>query len=296
MGLLDRFKKPSGPDALTWEAVARARAVPGVAGADAVDADTVLVTWAAQQGTTTLSLADVREAWTKASGFDRIELMDEVVAGLAPPPPEAEPAPGPAPEPQPAPPAETSADDPWTTVRGSVSLAVVPAGAPGAGAVRWSLGAGLDAEATSAGQPITADDLERWQVDPAEVRGTALARLGEAGPALDPIAPGARAWVPAAAVAPAPAWLAEPALLLAAAGGLDEAVALAPLPSELVVVDPAETELLGSVLTSTIAIVEGDAEVLLAAPLLVTPAGVVPWVPEPEHPCAALVARLRAAG
>ncbi len=70
MGLLDRFKKEPGPDALTFEAVARARAVPGVAQAEAIDADTVHVTWAGHEAPAALSLAEVRPAWTKASGFD----------------------------------------------------------------------------------------------------------------------------------------------------------------------------------------------------------------------------------
>ena len=46
MGLLDRFKKAPGPDAMTWEAVARLRVVPGVVGAEPVDADTVQIAWA----------------------------------------------------------------------------------------------------------------------------------------------------------------------------------------------------------------------------------------------------------
>ena len=62
MGLLDRFKKAPGPDAMTWEAVARLRVVPGVAGAEAVDADTVEIAWADNPYPSTLSLVAARDA------------------------------------------------------------------------------------------------------------------------------------------------------------------------------------------------------------------------------------------
>ena len=88
-----------------------------------------------------------------------------------------------------------------------------------------------------------------------------------------------------------PVWLAAPARLLAACG-LAEAVVLAPMPTELVVVDPSAHDLLASILASTKSIVSGDAEVLWPAPLLATAAGLAPWQPGPDHPCATLAAEL----
>lgn len=288
MGLLDRLKKAPGPDALTWEAVARARAVPSVTGAEAADADTVLVTWLDDPGTTTLSLADVRARWTEASGFDRIEIMDQLIAGLAPPPdPTTHQGVS-------SSPTEGDGTGAWNAARRSASVVVVRAGALH-GAVRWQVVEGIDAVASVGGRPVTDDDLARWDVRAEDVRAAALDRLAGEGPALEPIGPDARAWVPGSAAAPPPAWIALPGVLLSAAG-LAGAVALAPLPTELVLIDPDDTELLASVLSSTAAIVEGASEVLLAAPLLVATEGCRPWVPAHDHPCAALVERLRAAG
>jgi len=291
MGLLDRFKKAPGPDALTWEAVARARAVPGVAGAEAVDADTVAVTWEAQPGTTTLSLAEIRDQWTKASGFARIELMDGVVGGLAPPA-DAAPVPAPAPAPAPAPETASATDDPWADARQRLAIRV---GTSAAGAVRWPVVAGLEATVVLDrldGPPVTDADLTSWGVDAEQVRTTALHALGSADPELDPIGPGQPAWVPTVPAEHPPIWLAAPAPLLAAAG-LPEAVALAPTPTELVLVDPSAAELLATVLAGTRSIVRDADDVLLAAPLLVTAGGVEEWRPGPDHPCAEVVAELR---
>lgn len=298
MGLLDRFKKEAGPDALTWEAVARARVVPGVAGAEAVDADTVLVTWTAHPGTTTLSLADVREVWSKASGFARIELMDEVVAGVAPP---AEPTSTdePAGDPMSSPlagsptPAST-APSAWARDRGRLRVLVGRPGA-GSGAVRWSIAAGaLEARAALDDADVGPSDLVAWGVTADDVRAAALEALAVTDPSLDPIGPGQPAWVPTIPTDHAPVWLAAPARLLASCG-LRQGIVLAPTPTELVLVDPAATGLLASVLTGTKGIVEDAADVLLAAPLLATPDGVIEWVPDPEHPCAAVADELRAA-
>ncbi|MFP5321918.1 MAG: hypothetical protein ACLGIC_08730 [Acidimicrobiia bacterium] len=297
MGLLDRFKKEPGPDALTWEAVARARATPGVASAEPVDADTVEVRWTEHAGTTALSLAEVRPDWAKASGFARIELMDQVIAGLAPPtePPADIPAPTPtpaAPEPEPAdaPPASG-----WARERERIDVVVGRPG-QGHGPVRWPLAGGVvEARATLDGGDVTDADLERWAVDADQVRSAAVERLLGADPGLDPIGPGQPAWVPTSPVGPPPAWLAAPARLLAACG-LDRVVALAPLPTELVVIDPEATELLASILSSTAGIVEGADDVLLAAPLLLSADSVRVWAPADDHPCAGLVERLRAAG
>ncbi|HEX4902621.1 MAG TPA: hypothetical protein VFV42_07415 [Acidimicrobiales bacterium] len=309
MGLLDRFKKAPGPDALTWEAVARARAVPGVSGAEAVDADTVEVAWASHPGTSTLSLAEIRDEWTKASGFARIELMDGVIAGLAPPTsgvatPEPPTAPAPAepdatvPAAAPASPAApdptTAGDDPrgWAAVRDRLAIRVGP---PGAGAVRWPVVSGLEATVVLDridGPAVTVDDLGAWRVDAGQVRAAAVDALSRVDPELDPIGPAQPAWVPTVPAPHPPVWLAAPARLLAAAG-LTEAVALAPTPTELVVVDPSATELLSTVLAGTRTIVQEADDVLLAAPLLVRSDGVEEWRPPAEHPCAALAEELR---
>lgn len=298
MGLFDRRKKPPGPDALTWEAVARARAVPGVAGAEATDADTVVLTWAEHPGTSTLSLAGVREAWSKASGFARIELMDEVVAGLAPP---ADTGTAPGIGPAHAPPVDTAAPAPtdapgdaWTEARTRLAIRVGP---PTTGTVGWPVVAGLEAAVVLDGvdgPPVSDADLAAWGADREQARTAALAALAAADPELDPVGPGQPAWVPTVPSAHPPIWLAAPARLLAAAG-LSEAVALAPTPTELVLVDPSATDLLASVLAGTRAILRDAAEVLFSAPLLVRPDGVEEWRPAVGHPCAELVAELRGA-
>lgn len=297
MGLFDRRKKAPGPDALTWEAVARARAVPGVAGAEATDADTVLVTWASHPGASTLSLGGIRDEWARASGFARIELMDAVVAGLAPPTVAAEPGPAPAPAPAAGPveptPAGTTAGA-WAEARTRLAIRV---GGPAGGAVRWPVVDGLEATAALGGvdgPPVTETDLAAWGADPGQVRDAALDSLAAADPELDPIGPGQRAWVPTVPASHPPVWLAAPARLLGAAG-LVEAVALAPTPTELVLVDPSAVELLSTVLAGTRAIVRDADQVLLPAPLLVTAGGVEEWRPAPGHPCAGLVDELRGA-
>jgi hypothetical protein len=277
MGLLDKFKKAPGPDALTWEAVARARAVPGVAGAEAIDADTVTVTWTDLPGTSTLELAGIREVWAKASGFDRIELMDGVLEGLAPPPAEAAP-------PEPA----------WATMRERIAVRV--GRGSDAGAVRWPVVAGLEAWAIvdqPSGAAVDAGDLAAWEVDAATVRSAALDALRAADPELDPVGPGQPAWVPTVPADHPPIWLAAPDRLLAATG-LPRAVALAPTPTELVVVDPEAHGLLATILAGTKGIVAEADEVLLAAPLLVTADGLEEWRPDPGHPCVDLVDDLRA--
>lgn len=300
MGLLDRFKKEPRPDALTLEAIARARAVPGVATAEAVDADTVSVTWADQPGASTLSLTDVRAAWSKASGFERIELMDDLIATLAPP---ADAPDGPSEIPTVVPPApratsegETTAVDTdagWDAVRDRLRLVVGPAGAH-PGAVTWPVAGVLEARVVLGGPgaiPVDADDVAGWGVPVADVEAAARTNLATLDPGLDPVGPGQPAWVPTNPADHPPAWLGAPDRLLAATG-LAEAVALAPTPTELVVVDPAAHDLLRSILTSTKQIVASEARVLWPGPLLLTGAGVAPWRPDPSHPAAELVAEL----
>jgi len=292
MGLLDRFKKEAGPDALTWEAVARARVVPGVAGAEAVDADTVHVTWATHPGTTTLTLSEVREVWSKASGFARIELMDQVVAALAPP---AEPADAPtAAPPTGSAPSTSAAPSAWARDRSRLHV-VVGRPAAGSGAVRWPIAGGaLEARVALDDADVGPSDLATWGVTADDAQAAALEHLTATDPALDPIGPGQPAWVPTAPADHPPVWLAAPARLLGSCG-LRQAIVLAPTPTELVLVDPSATDLLASVLAGTKGIVDGAAEVLLAAPLLATPDGVIEWVPDAWHPCAALADALRAA-
>lgn len=308
MGLLDRFKKEPGPDALTWEAVARVRAMPGVAGAEAVDADTVAVTWAEHPGTSSLSLAGVREQWTKASGFARIELMDEALTGLAPPPAGAT---GAAPVVDEAPPVvdapvapssppdepDAPADDgsaAWAAARPRLRVIVGRAGDDDA--VAWPVAPGLVARAVLGGPgalPVDAADVAGWGVSAEEVRAAALENLAEGDPGLDAVGPGQPAWVPTSPADHPPAWLAAPGRLLAAAG-LTEAVALAPLPTELVVVDPSAHDLLRSVLVGTRSILAGESRVLCSRALLLTADGVTAWEPAPDHPCAEAAAELSA--
>lgn len=315
MGLLDRFKKAPGPDAMTWEAVARLRLVPGVVDAEAVDADTVRIGWADNPYPSTLSLAAARDGWTKANGFDRIEIMDELIGAVAPPtgPPQGDDEPGfdPTPpdvapdvevraatEPASEPAAEPAAGAPdataWDAVRDRLRVVVGRIGEH-PDAISWPIAGVLEARAVLGGPgalPVDVADAASWEVGPDDVRAAAVTNLAASDPGLDPVGPGQPAWVPTAPADHPPAWLAAPDRLLAACG-LDEAVVLAPMPTELVVVDPAAHDLLASILTSTKSIVAGESRLLWPAPLLATPAGLVPWEPAGDHPCAGVAAELR---
>lgn len=296
MGLLDRFKKPPGPDAMTWEAVARLRVVAGVVGAEPVDADTVQIAWADNPYPSTLSLAAARDGWTKASGFERIEIMDELISGAAFPtgPPEGADEPGVDPTPPDiAPDVPVTAGSGWDAARASLRVVIGRAGEHPA-AITWPIAGVLVARVVRGGpgsQPVDAGDAASWEVSADDVRAAALANLAAADPGLDPVGPGQPAWVPTSPADHPPAWLAAPDRLLAACG-LDQAVVLAPMPTELVVVDPSAHDLLGSILASTKSIVAGESRVLWPAPLLATPAGLVPWEPAADHPCAGLAAEL----
>lgn len=293
MGLLDRFKKAPGPDAMTWEAVARLRVVPGVAGAEAVDADTIEIAWADNPYTSSLSLTAAREGWSKANGFERIEIMDALIGAVLPPtgpPPGAE---GFDPTPADAPPDPVAAGTDWDAARSRLRVVVGRAGEH-PGALSWPIAGVLEACVVLGGPgapPIDAAGAAAWEVGPDDVRAAALANLVGSDPGLDPVGPGQPAWVPTTPADHPPAWLAAPERLLAACG-LDEAVVLAPMPTELVVVDPSAHELLGSILTSTKSIVSGEGRLLWPAPLLATATGLAPWQPPADHPCAALVAEL----
>lgn len=327
MGLFDRFKKDTAgaPDALTREALVRVRAVPGVEAVEPVDADTLSVTWTGTDEPARLSLADLREPWTSASGFDRIELMDDFVRTVAPPtgaPADAFPDPAPAgPAPDEAPAATTVGDgapeaDP--TPAGGPGPTAAPAEQPGArwaevsprlqpvigrpgvaddDIVCWPVGDVLEATVVVDGGPgslpVGRAELAEWGVDAGSVRRAAEANQAALDPSLDPIGPGEPAWVPTRPAGHLASWLCAPDRLLAAAG-LDDAVVLVPLATELVVVDPAATALVESILSSTRTIVEQESRTLWPAPLLVRPGSVTPWVPATDHPCAGLVEEMRA--
>lgn len=313
MGLFDRFKKDqtAAPDALTREAVARVRAVHGVLGVDVVDGDTLAVTWSGVDQPAAVSLAAIREPWTSASGFDRIEVMDDFIAALAPPAPgggpsEAAMAPAPpvtepaAAEPEPAQDAAPESDPgaAWEQARSQLVPSIGRPGAPDADTVHWPVAGVLEATAVLDGPvalPVGPAELAEWGVDADAVRAAAEANQAALDPALDPIGPGEPAWVPTQPPGRLASWLCAPDRLLAAAG-LEHAVVLAPLASELVVVDPAAVELLRSVLASTRTIVQRQARTLWPAPFLVRAGSLEPWEPDADHPCAPLVAEMRELG
>lgn len=320
MGLLDRFKKDApGPDTLTREILARVRAVPGVHEAEIVDRDTVTAQW--DTGPTTIALADLRQAWSDASGMDRIDLVDDFVAGLGPPVGGPAPDPGPADRPDdglgvvdpivssdgaaPGTPAgeagRTDAEPPaadaptaagvWAGVRTRLRPAVRRPGT-GMPAATWPVAGVLEGVAVVDGSPfpVTTDDLASWGVAVDDVRAAAVSALG--APSLDRIDASMAAWVPTGPEGELAAWLCAPDALLAATG-LTAAVALAPLPSELVLVDPDDHDALAGILASTEAIVDDQSDVLHPAPLLLDAAGAGPWTPPADHPCAE---RVRALG
>lgn len=307
MGFLDRFKKegaPAAPDALTREGVARVRAVPGVESVEVVDADTLRVTWNGLAQPSELSLADIRQPWSSASGFDRIEVMDDFIAGVAPP---AAGAPSPADalaagvEDEPAASAASGrepedAHAAWNAIRGRLRPVVGRPGPADADTVRWEVGGVLEATAVLGDEqvalPVSRAELVQWGVDEATVRAAAEENQAGVDPELDPISPGEPAWVPTRPAGHLAGWLCAPGRLLEGAG-VERAVVLVPLATELVVVDPSATGLLESILSSTRTIFEQEARPLWPAPLLIGPGGVEPWTPPPEHPCAELVEQMR---
>lgn len=304
MGLLDRFKGGGGggPDALTAEIAARLRAMDAVEAAVAVAADQVDVTWSGRDDVQAIDLTDLRPRWKAASGFDRIEVVDTFLAGLSPdaaPPPApatVEPAPIAEPEPEPepvpaagAPPAQTAGG--WDELRTRVLPVLRPAGG-GPDCVRWSVGGMVDATVAADGVPVAPGDCERWGVGEVDVRAAATANLREIDPRPEAIAPEARAWVPTAPQGGQSAWLTAPGRLLDAIG-IDEGIAFAPLAGELVVVDPADLDLLRSILTSTERIVSEQPEPLTALPFRLTAQGAEPWDPPDDHPLATTLRFLR---
>ncbi len=179
-------------------------------------------------------------------------------------------------------------------VRDRLRLVVRRAGVPDV-ACTWPVAGALEAVVVvgdPGAPPVGRAELLAWQVEAEDVLRPALDALVAHGPALDPIGAGVPAWVPTRPADHLAAWLAAPELLLEAAG-LVEGIVLCPLPTELVVVDPTATDLLGTILTGTLEVAEARTDLLWPAPLWAGPEGLGPWSPPDDHPHAELVGRLR---
>lgn len=297
MGFFDRFKKDaSQPDAYTREVAIRVRAVPGVERVEPVDADLLSVRWAGNDEPVELSIAEHRERWQTATGFDRIEVVDDLIDRVQPPAegtfdPDAvlESAPV---DPEPAAAPDVS-DSAWSDVAPRL-LPMLRRPVADDPVVAWPVAGLLEAVATERGQAVTLAGSEGWGVDAEEVRRTATSNLIAHEPALDTVAPDTRAWVPTAPAGAQAGWLTAPDALLAASG-LDVAIVFVPTPTDLVVVDPADVDLLASITTSTLAIVEQEPTTICSVPFEIGPGRAEPWRPDPDHPCAALVDRAHAA-
>lgn len=299
MGFLDRFKKDaSEPDAYTKEVTIRVRAMAEVEAVEPIDADHLAVRWAGRAEPVEVSIAGHRERWQAASGFDRIEVVDELLDTIAEPGDggafDATTLPGPSPEVAPELPAEPEASTGagWDDAAGRVLPALRRP--TGDDAVAWPVGGLVEAVVVLDGAPVTAGVLADWGVDADATRDAALANLGDHDPGLDPVAPDTRAWVPTAPQGGQAAWLAAPDVLLRAAG-LDVAIVFVPTPTDLVVVDPADADLVASITTSTLAIVDQETTTIAPVPFEVRPGHVGPWRPPAGHPCAELVDRAHAA-
>ena len=300
MGFLDRFKSDStpGPDALTAEVAARLRVLPSVEAVEALDADTVSVSWAGQPEPATVLLDELRPAWKSASGFDRIALLDEFIEGLTPGAPTAAPAPATAPAVPAAGvgdavPAATGSTE-WDRLRPQLLPALRPPEAVGPDAVSWSFGDALRIVIVTAGGglEISGADRDEVGVTDEDLDAAATANLESIDPAPEPIAPDARAWVATAPAGLQSSWLLAPRRLLERTG-LTSAIAFAPLPGELVVIDPDDTELVRSIAESTLRILEEQPGRLCPLPFRMVADGVEIWEPADEHPAADAVQRTR---
>lgn len=303
MGFLDRFSRASSPDALTVEVAARLRAFATVDAADIVDADTVSVVWSGHEHPVEIDLAPVRAPWKQARGFDRIELLDDFMAGLRPDDPLPTTA-DPVAVPEATPAGTTGTGDDldatgFAAVRTQLFPVVRAVDGPDDGlddgAVRWPIdGVFLEATVVVAGDghPITASQCAAWGVEEAAIRDTAVGNQSAIDPAPDPIAPDARAWVPTDLGGLASSWLAAPGRLLERTG-LESGIVLVPLVGELVVVDPDDTDLVLSILSDTLAILEDQTDTLCPVPFLVTAHETTTWTPANDHPAAPLVQRTR---
>ena len=301
MGFLDRFKSdgPRPPDALTYEVVARLRVLAASESVEPVDADTVRVTWHGRPEQN-VELGDLRPTWKRSSGFDRIQLLDDFVegvtsgSGVASSEPEEDAPPAPTVD-APAPvPIEELFDSEWARLRPSLLLALRPAGTSGEDAVVWPFGDGAQIVALdiAAGADITRADIERLDVSEREVEAAALKNLEALDPAPEPIGDGMRAWVPTTPAGLKSSWLLAPHRLLEACG-LSSAIGFAPLPDELVVIDPADDGLVSSIAASTLRILDEQPGRLVAAPLEITREAVDVWDPPDDHPAAAVVAEMK---
>lgn len=286
MGFLDRFKSgPNAPDALTVEVIARLRVLPSVEAADAVDGDTVSVTWAGRPEAAAVDLTELRPRWKTAGGFDRIQLLDDFIDALRDgPPPSTEVAAS-------APPPDEGG---WAAHRSVVLPVLTRIGPESRAAVTWPVGAVLHAVVNGPDRstPVSMGDLERWGVRTDEVRAAAVANLEAVDPRPDPISPGARAWFPTGPEGLQSSWLVAPARLLAGTG-LTSAIAFVPVVSELVVIDPADEALVQSIAASTNRIVAEQTLPLCPLPFVLSAVGAEPWDPPAGHPAAPDVAEAR---
>lgn len=297
MGLLDRFKRDdSGPDGLTREIAARLRARPDIQAVEATGADALAVTWAGGD-TSEESISALRVPWTGASGFDRIELVDQHLDTIQPPTAGSfdtgsvdtgsfdaasfDRGEGPPEEPQGA-----AADRSWDAIRGSLLPRVRQPVADGT--IAWTVGDLIEAYVVDAASdlPFGPAEVDRWGVDAAQVREAALANLRATRPAPEPLGPRLRAWIATHPTGSQAAWLASPDQLLEALG-LAAAIVLAPTPTDLVVVDAGAPDLVGSLLADTLTIYEHEAEIRVCpVPFLVESGAVVPWEPAAGDACA----------
>lgn len=368
MGLLDRFKKDDEHGgAFAREVLARARNVTGVTDA-AISSDGALqLTWGSA-GMTETFLGTTRDEWNEAAGFDRIEIIDRLLAGLTAPladlpglgePPGDETTPaddffaaavdagplegrsgaedtpeddlvtdlraGTAPEhlepssevdatpdarPEARPDADLETRSALVDVAGEtprantlldgiqdrLQMVVRRHVDVSAGELSWDVGGALAAQIVldhPNSFPLTTDELASWGLSPTEAATAAIRNLISVDPGLDQIAPDQRAWVVTQPEDCPAAWLCSPDQLLQRLG-LSEAVLLAPVATELVVVDPADAAALERILRSTKAIVTTEPGLLWPAPLRVTMDRIEPWVPSSSHPCATLAAEMHA--
>ena len=218
MGLFERLRGArSTPDSLTAQAVARARALPGVTAVEIVEADTIALTWASATSPVNVSLADLRTRWRATSGFERIELLDDWIATLGPPDPSARTTDLEVPVTSASSPPVTSdrtpsdrspsdwtpterapsGADAWPTVARRLAIVVTRSGPTGDPA-RWRITDDLQAHLAldrADALAVRDDELTMWGVTLAVARQAALDRLLDDGPGLAPIGRDRDAWV-----------------------------------------------------------------------------------------------------
>ncbi len=288
MGLLDRFKSDSSsPDALTLEVATRIKQHSDVDDVAMVDADTIAVTWSGRTTAHPLDISEIRQPWKRATGFERIDLLDNFLARLAAP--VADPTPADT-EQNSVAAADRDGRDGWDEVAPDMLPALAASASDDV--VSWAVGGLLHATVIrrSSGAPVTRAECAAWKVRADDAVERAIANLSAIDPGLDPIAPGSRAWVPTQPAGRQSSWLTAPARLLSELG-LESAIALVPVAGELVVVDPDDPALLESVLTSTLTILEHEPDRLCPMPFRVMPDYVQVWQPRADDPAHELVER-----